>query len=301
MKNPGKATSFGRRMPARRAIARRAIARAALLVALALPTTANADQPSDWMIGAPEEGTFLNLDFVVGALQSTVEHRIPVYGAANMFTLRGGGMVALPFTAGQADIEMRVLNLTLGVSGGGANVYRNMTFETEQPLHRKERRERDAAGEFNSESYGYFESRAGLAFLFNDYLVFNNVNAWRISGAPERSFDYLTNIVHDGSYVRSDFQLFVKHRDYGGVAPMVQMLNFPLDDEWRTQFNFGFFAATRAGLTGRDDLLALQMLFHVHDVFGGYDNEDVYGWALLRGPISFLFVYRSQIGLWNPS
>ena len=98
----------------------------------------------------------------------------------------------------------------------------------------------------------------------------------------------------------SDFQLFVKHRDWGGIGPMFQVLNFPLDGDWHTQFNFGFMAATRAGLTGRNDLIALQMLFHSHDLFGGYDNEDVYGWAILRGPITFLLAYRSQITLWTP-
>lgn len=252
------------------------------------------------MIGAGEEGTFLNLDFVVGALQSNVEHRIPVYGAANMFTLRGGGIVALPFSSGQADIDMRVLNFTLGMSGGGAEVWRNMSFGPDDPMHRKERREREAAGEFNSESFGFWEGRAGIAFLFNDYVVFNNVNALRITGAPERTFDYVTNIVHDGRFTRSDFQLFLKHRDWGGIAPMFQVLHFPLDDAWHTQFNFGFFMATRAGLTGRNDLIALQMLFHSHDVFGGYDNDDVYGWALLRGPVTFLLAYRSQIDLWTP-
>lgn len=278
----------------------RALVAAAFLVSLGSTRPAAADQPSDWMVGAGSEGTFLNLDFVLGALQSSVEHRIPIYGQANMLTLRGGGLLAVPFTGGQADVDLRILNFTLGMSGGGSNVWRNMTFAPGEPLDRKERRERDAAGDFNSEAFGYWEGRAGLAFLFNDYVVFNNVNAWRITGAPDRSFDYLTNVVDDGRYVRNDFQLFFKHRDWGAIAPMFQILNFPLDDDWHTQYNFGFFAATRAGLTGRDDVIALQMLFHWHAAFGGYDNDDVYGWAILRGPVTFLLAYRSQINLWKP-
>lgn len=267
---------------------------------IAWANPASADQPSDWMVGAGNEGTYLNLDFVLGAIQSSVEHRIPIYGQANMLTLRGGGVVSVPYTGGQADVDLRILNITLGMSAGGANVWRNMTFAPGEPLDRKQRRERDAAGDFNDEAFGYWEGRAGLAFLFNDYIVFNHVNAWHITAGPERSFNYTTNVVDDARYVRSDFQLFFKHEDYGAIAPVVQVLNFPLDGDWHTQYNFGFFGATRAGLTGRDDVLALQVLFHWHELFGGYDNEDVFGWAILRGPVAFLLAYRSQITLWEP-
>lgn len=265
------------------------------------PQRVQADQAQDWMIGTAREGDYVNLDLVFGAVQSTYEHRENIYGNANMLKLRAGGVVAVPFTSAQADVDMRMLNLNLGVSGGYSNVWRNMTFEDDEPMDRKQRRERDAAGDFNTEAFPFFEFRAGLPFAFNDYVVFNHVTAFRFTGAPERSFDYQANLVHDGKLIRTDLQLFIKHRDWGGIAPMFQILNFPLrnpddNDNWRTQYNFGFFAVTRAGLVGRDDLLALQVLFH-SEALGGYDNEDVYGWALLRGPVSFLLAYRSVIEL----
>jgi hypothetical protein len=126
--------------------------------------------------------------------------------------------------------------------------------------------------------------------------VFNHTTAYRLTGAEERSFDNISNVVHDGQFLRADFQLFFKHKEIGALAPMFQILHFPLDDENHTQFNYGFFFVTRAGLVQRDDLLLWQVMFH-SDVFGGYDNSDVYGAALWRGPMTFLLAYRSVIEL----
>jgi hypothetical protein len=39
------------------------------------------------------------------------------------------------------------------------------------------------------------------------------------------------------------------------------------------------------------------MMFHPGPVFGGYDNSDVYGAALWRGPFTLLLAYRSVIRL----
>lgn len=275
-----------------------AVVPALALASALLATSARADQRQDWIIAAGDEGNYVTLDFIFGAVQAAVEHRRELYGASNMLTLRASALTALPFGSMQGDVELRMLNLTLGVSGGGQSIWRNQSFDTGAPMHRKERRQREAAGEFDNDTFGFWEGRAGLAFPFNDYVVLNHVTAWRISGAADRSFNNLTSVVDDGESVRTDFQLFIKHEDFGGFAPMFQVLAFELDDDWRTQYNYGFFFVTRAGLVQRDDLLVLQMLFHSGPVFGGgYDNRDVYGSALWRGPFTFLMVYRSVIEL----
>jgi hypothetical protein len=136
-----------------------------------------------------------------------------------------------------------------------------------------------------------------LALPFNDYLVFNAVNYLRFTGADKRSFDNLIGVVHDGNYFRSDIQLFFKHKRVGGLAPMVQFLNFPLDHARHTQVNYGFAFVSRAGLVRRDDLILFQLLFHPGGDLGGYDNKDVYGLATLRGPVAFTLAYRSVIDL----
>jgi hypothetical protein len=283
---------------------RRAIAYATLLVGLSVgvsalvPNAARAEQRADWLMAAPgTPGNFANIDVVFGAVQAGIEHRKNIYGAANQLTLRASAIAAVPFGGGQVDAELRLIVLTLGMSGGVADVWRNQTFSANEPLTRKERREREAAGDFNSSGYGFWEGRLGLDLPFNDYVLLHGVTAYRVSGAPARSFDNLIGVVHDGSYVRSDWQLFLKHRDYGAIGPMFEALDFQLDGRHITQLNYGFALLTRAGLVRRDDFVFFQMLWNVGDSLGGYDNRDNYGFAMLRGPVMFTLAYRSVINL----
>jgi hypothetical protein len=278
------------------------VAALALCTSAALPSSAHAEQRQDWVLAAGDPGTYVNLDFLLGGAQAGVEHRMKIYGGANMLTARYSALAALPFGSTQADIELRMLNLTLGMSAGYQTVWRNMNFDLGARTDRKERREREAAGEFNFEDFAFWEGRASMAFPFNDYVLFNHVTAWRISGAPNRSWNNLNNVIDDGESVRLDFQLFFKHEKWGGLAPVFQILTYELDSDWKTQFNYGFMLVTRAGLVQRDDLLMWQMLFHSGPVFGGgIDNRDDYGWAILRGPVTLLLVYRSVIDLWQPN
>jgi hypothetical protein len=276
---------------------RRVLGYTVLLAGLVLPLTASARQPQDWMLSAGKPGTYVNLDAVFGAFQGAIEHRMNFYGMANQLTLRGSAIAAIPFGSAQLDADLRIVVLTLGASVGAADVWRNQTFAPDESLSRKERREREAAGEMNSMGYGFVEGRLALALPFNDYLVFNAVNAYRLTGADKRSFDNLIGVVHDGNYLRSDVQLFFKHKKVGAFAPMVQVLNFPLDGRRHTQLNYGFAFVSRAGLARRDDVILFQLLFHPGGELGGYDNKDVYGLATIRGPLTFTLAYRSVINL----
>lgn len=283
-------------------VSARAVSAALYLVVVSavwLPTQAFADQPQDWMVGTGKKGTYVNLDFIVGALQGALEHRVPIYGGGNMLTLRASTLAALPFGSTQADVDLRIVNLTLGMSAGYMSVWRNQSFSLGEPMNRKERRERETGGEYNRDAFPFWEGRASMGFLFNDHVVFNHVTSYRITGASERSFDNVTSVVHDGDFVRADFQLFLKHKELGAIAPVVQILNFGLDNDRHTQFNYGFMFVTRAGLVQRDDILLFQMMFHPGPVFGGYDNSDTYGAAMWRGPFTLLLAYRSVIKLWD--
>jgi hypothetical protein len=268
------------------------------LLSLIVPfTKARADQPQDWMLAAGKPGSFATIDAVFGAMQGALERRINVYGGANQLTLRASAIAAIPFGGAQVDADFRIVVLTLGASFGATDVWHNQTFAPGESLTRKERRERESAGDMNSMGYGFAEGRAALALPFNDYVVFNTVHAFRLTGAKERSFDNLLGIVHDGNYYRGDIQLFFKHPDVGGFAPTAQILNFPLDGVRHTQVNYGFTFVSRAGLVRRDDLILFQLLYHPGGDLGGYDNKDVYGLATLRGPLTFTLAYRSVISL----
>jgi hypothetical protein len=268
-----------------------------LLAGLATPRAVSAEQPRDWMLSAGKAGTFLNLDAIFGAFQASVERRIKIYGNANMLTLRGSAIAAIPFGGAQVDADLRVVVVTVGGSLGVTDTWRNQTFADGESLSRKQRRERDAAGDMNNLFYGFAEVRAALQLPFNDYLVFNSVHSFRLTGADTRTFDNLIGVVHDGNYYRGDIQLFFKHKAVGGLAPMAQILNFPLDGARHTQFNYGFAYVSRAGLARRDDVLLFSLLFHPGGDIGGYDNRSVYGMAVIRGPIIFTLAYRSVINL----
>jgi hypothetical protein len=249
------------------------------------------------MLAAQRAGTFVNLDAVFGAFQAGLEQRINIFGGANQLTIRGSAVAAIPFGSTQLDADLRIVILTLGGSVGAMDVWQNQTFAPGEAITRKQRREREAAGNINNEGWGFAEGRAQLALPFNDYALFNTVHSYRVTGAPLRTFDNNIGVVHDGNYYRGDFQLFFKHPDVGGIAPTLQLLNFPLDGVRHTQVNYGVTFVSRAGLVRRDDLILFQLLYHPGGDLGGYDNKTVYGLATIRGPIMFTLAYRSVINL----
>jgi hypothetical protein len=103
-----------------------------------------------------------------------------------------------------------------------------------------------------------------------------------------------------GAFFRSDIMLFFKHRDLGGIAPMMQIMNYDLGNERFTQFNYGFLLATRPGFRRANDILFLQFLFHPCSTFGSYDNSEGYGNHLLFSPISITLAYRVIFPMWRP-
>lgn len=270
----------------------------AVLVGLTLaPMRAAAEQRHDWMLAAGEPGNYVNLDIVFGAVQAAYENRTNIFGGANTLTLRASALAAIPYGSTQFDADMRIVILNIGASVGAQDFWINESFGKGVVATRKLRREREASGDFDTQQFGFVEARAGIVLPFNDWLLFNNVNSFRFMGTKDGTFDYNTGVVHDGNYLKSDFQLFFKSAAFGGFGPMFEILNFPLDDKRRTQTNFGFMYVSRAGLVQRNDLILFQILFHAGDALGGYDNSDVYGMAVTRGPISFTLAYRSVISL----
>jgi hypothetical protein len=263
-------------------------------------SSAHAEQTRDFMIAAPENGTDVMVDLIFPGVQTTLEHRVPIYGIANQLTLRGNALYTLPFYESQADAELRILILTLGASGGFRSDFRSLSFREDERLDRHHRRLREIDGKFASETWGFGEGRATLSLPINDYVVFNAINSLRFQGSPDRNFDWRTGVVHDGEFFRSDIMLFLKHRAWGGFAPLMQILNFSADGDRFTQFNYGFMLVTRPGFRLRDDIFLLQLLFHPGPTFGGYDNEDSYGMHLFFAPITFTIAYRMMLPVWRP-
>jgi hypothetical protein len=264
-------------------------------------STAQAEQRRDWMIAPQPDGTDLFVDLILPGAQLTAEHRIPIYGFANQLTFRGNALYTAAFYESQADVDLRILALTLGATYGFRSVLRNMQFEEGERLDRDARRKRTVDGDFDKTVWGFFEGRARLSLPINEYVVFDGINALRIENRPDRTLDWRTGVVHDGgTFWKSDWMLFFKHEDWGGLAPMMQFLNFELGDRRYTQFNYGFMLATRPGLQRADDILALQVLIHPGGSLGGVDNGDVYGLDVLFSPVTFFLAYRTVLPLWRP-
>ena len=265
-------------------------------------SAARAEQARDWMISAPADGTFANVDVVLPGAQLGIEHRVPIYGAVNQLTLRANALYTIPFYEPQADVELRIVVLTLGASGGYHGDLSHMQFAPGENSDRHQRRLRFVDGHYDTDSWAYGEGRATLSLPFNDHLLFNAINTLRVDpGMSERTFDWRMGVVRDGGVMlKSDIMLFVKDRDWGAIGPMVQLLNFDFGRRNFTQLNYGFQIVARPGFVRRNDIFFLQMLFNPGSTFGTYDNSGGYGNHLLFSPIAFTAAYRIVLPVWRP-
>jgi hypothetical protein len=253
------------------------------------------------MIAAPSNGTDVMVDMVLPGAQLAIEHKVPIYGIANQLTLRANALYTVPFYESQADVELRIVALTLGGSGGFRSDFGHMGFAPGEPIERGHRRNRFVNGQVDTATWGFGEARATLSLPLNDYVVFNAVNTLRLEDSPDRSFDQRLGVVHDGGALfKSDIMLFLKHRDWGGFAPMAQILNFKLGSHRFTEINYGFALVTRPGFRRSNDILFLQLLFNPGSTFGSYDNSDGYGLHLLFAPITVTLAYRMILPVWRP-
>ena len=266
---------------------------AVLFAAVTISSTASADQRRDFaMRQQKSDATYLVLDLFVPGLQANIEHRKSIYGGANELVVRGGGIVSYPFGQVKLDVDIRLVVLVLGVSVGVTDTWRNIQFAPGAPIDRRERRERDFSGQFNSVTYGFAEARAQIVLPMSEHVLFNSVNTVRYENRPDRSFDWFLGVVHDsGNYIRSDNMLLFKHRDWGGMGPLVQLLDFGLDGQRHTMINWGAMFVTRPGLRRRDDVFLFQILFNSGEF------RDSYGIHTYRGPFNLLVAYRSLIEL----
>jgi hypothetical protein len=274
---------------------------AVLFVALTLCSTARAEQTRDFMIAAPSNGTDVLVDAILPGAQLAIEHKLPVYGQANQLTLRANALYTLPFYESQADVDFRILVLTLGGSGGFRTDFGHMGFAPGESIERGHRRNRFVNGEVDTKTWGFGEGRATLSLPFNDFLVFNAINTLRFEDSPDRSYDQRLGIVHDGGMLfKSDIMLFLKHRSLGGIAPVVQILNFGLGSNRFTEINYGVALVTRPGFRRGYDILFAQVLFHPGSTFGTYDNSNGYGLHVLFAPITVTLAYRVVLPVWRP-
>jgi hypothetical protein len=192
-----------------------------------------------------------------------------------------------------ARADLRILFLGIGATAAYRTVWRDLTFEPGdhgeycKDCDRKSRRKQDPlfGKSPGSDSFGWGEARATLYFPFNQYVIGTASGALRYEGRNDRSYDWFYTSVYDrGLIERFEAQLFLKHPNWGGFGPYLQLLMLPRDGSHDAQWAFGFNAVTRLGLIHSDDLLFLTFLIR--------PGDGMYGQHNYFSPIRSLLIYR---------
>ena len=286
----GSSASTGLRLAA-------AYAAAAVVITLLGSAPARADQRRDFIIDFQPEGNYLLLDYFGTGMQAALENRTRIYGSANDLTSAAGVIAAYPGFEALARVDLRILFLGLGGTIGYRSIWRELTFDAGEDTYcvectRADRGERDKIfGKTpGTAQYGFGEGRVSLYVPFNEYVTFVANGAARYEGRNDRSYDwYYTSTYDHGLLWRFETQLFLKHPDWGGIGPYIQMLSLPRAGQHDEQWAWGFNATTRLGLLPRNDLLFLTFLIR--------PGDDYYGQQTYFAPIRALLIYRMSLEL----
>jgi hypothetical protein len=256
-----------------------------------------ADERRDFMLDQIPEGNFLTLDYFGTGGQLSLEHHEPIYGASNDFVSGVNTLLAYPLAQASAYSSLRILFLELGGMIGYRSVWRSLQFDAGKDSYcvdcsRVSRRRIDPifGASLDTDRYVYAEAKAALYAPFNEYVLFTSQLVARYEDSHDRSYDWFFTSVHDGGVItRSESMLFFKHRDWGGIAPYVQLMFLPRGPKHEMEVAYGFNAVRRLGLIDRDDLLFLTFLIRPGD--GYYGQHDYHA------PIRALLVYRMILAL----
>lgn len=265
-------------------------------------STSRADQARDWMFQVQQPGTYLATDLVYPGVQATLEHRMPIYGAANELDLKVNVLPTLYFVESQIDVELRALVLTLGLTAGVRDTFFNIAMEPGEDFTHDARQQFVDRGETENAITGYGEARAQLAVPFNDWVALLAVVGARYEGGSDRTFDWRFGIMRDsGVMLRSNYTLFFHHKDFGGIGPQLEVLGYDLDGKRNTGIHYGFTYVGRLGIFKRFDALLLTLLFGTVGDVNGVPYEKVYGDHWFKVPMMVLLGYRVQWELSGPN
>jgi hypothetical protein len=273
----------------------------ALVAAVALvlaSAPARAEQPRDFMLNFQPYGGWLMIDYFGTGTQVTLELSEPIYGNTNALTAGVSMVATYPLGETYAKVDLRLLFLSIGATAAYRSVWRDLAFEPGEDSYclecdRGARRERDKLfGDTpGTDQFGWFEGRVNLYFPFNQYVVGVASGALRYEGRHDRSYDWFYTSVFDGGTLgRFEANLFVKHPDWGGIGPYIQLLALPRAGKHDSQWAYGFNATTRLGLLQRNDLLFLTFLIRPGDEYYGQHNY--------FAPVRALLIYRMMLDLW---
>jgi hypothetical protein len=274
---------------------------APLLAALVLSATArvaHADQRRDFMLEQSGEfGQHLIADYFGTGGQLTLEHRGGIYGRTNDYAFRASTLVGYPLAQANLSASLRVLFFEIGASIGYRAVWRNLSFEPGEHSYcdkcdRPARRDRDPILGSGPDTDRYLLSSAYVQMYapMNEYFVLSSLLSADYQGVKPRTYDQFNTDIHDGGVmIRWETAAFIKHRDWGGIGPYVQLLSLPRAGHHETEVAYGFNAVTRPGLLTRNDTLLITFLMRPGD---GY-----YGQHSYYMPVRALAIWRFTLTL----
>jgi hypothetical protein len=252
------------------------------------------------MLGPSPDGTHAHMDYFGTGMQLSLEHQIPVYDTANALRFGVATLQSLALSQVTGDVQLRILFLELRLHFGYRAVWRNMAFEP-APAGSGEycldcdsaaRREQDplfGRGP-GTDSFSFAEPRLQLYFPLNEYFVATSYFAPRWEGGKDLSYDWFYCNIHDGGWnYRWELLTFLKHRDWGGIGPYVQLMWLPRNGHYDLEAAGGFNATMRLGLLRENDLLFLTFLVRPNDAY--------YGQHAYYLPMRALLIYRVTLDL----
>jgi hypothetical protein len=263
-----------------------------------LATPVRADQARDWMLRESRLGTQLRVDYFGTGGQLALEHRGPIYGRANDYSARVATLVGYPLAQLTASAALRIVFLEIEATVGYRGVWRNLSFEPgasgeycvkcDQPSRRQLDPILGKGAE--TDKYMFAELTAQFYAPLNDYFVFTTFFTARYEDSRPRSYDWFFTNIHDGGVIsRWETLAFVKHRDWGGIGPYVQLMILPRGGKHEAELAWGFNAVTRLGLLDRNDLLFLTFLVR--------PGDELWGSHSYHAPIRALLIYRAVFAL----
>ena len=268
-----------------------------LLALMAVPRSAHADQPRDYMLRGQPGADRLLMDYLGIGTQLSYERRRSFFQGANDYTLSASALASYPLGQVGASAAVRFLWFELGVALGYRTVWRNLSFEPGDNSYCKDcdraaRRARDpilGKGP-DSDHFWLADARLQLYAPMNDYFVLTSALTANYQGLRPRSYDWFLADVHDpGVIVRWELMAFVKHRKWGGIGPYLQLQALPRGDKHVAEFAAGFNLVSRVGLVARRDMLFVTVLVR--------PGDDMYGQHAYFAPLRALFFYRLELML----
>jgi hypothetical protein len=268
-----------------------------ILLGLALTASANADERRDYMLEGDVFGNHLAVDYFGTGGQLTLEHRGSIYGKANSYAVNAAALVGYPLGQLTTTASLRFLFIELGGTLGYRSIWRNLSFQPgadsyciECDRHARRHHDHVLGPGPDTDRFMFAEAKVQLYLPFNDNFVMTSLLAADYQGQRPRSYDWFYTDVHDpGVIARWETLAFVKHRDWGGIGPYLQLLVLPRAGHHESEFAYGFNAVTRLGLIARDDLLFLTFLMRAGDPY--------YGQHSYFAPVRALLVYRMTFSL----